>query len=167
MALADDLLTQAHRLATMDTGIPSQANLRRAVSSAYYSLFHLLIFEAVQQAVPSTPAGLRERASRAFSHAEMKKVCARFTGARLTDDLIPLLSHGILPELLSVAEIFESLQEWRHIADYDVSFTFLRADALTSIGEARRAFSDWNLIRNTDEATVFLAALAFGARWSK
>jgi hypothetical protein len=167
MALADDLLSQAHTLATLDTGIPSQANLRRAVSSAYYALFHLLISEAVAVLLPASPPGLRERASRAFSHAEMKKVCARFTARQLADDLAPLLKGRLSPELLSVAEIFESLQDWRHIADYDVSFSFTRSDALSAIDESRQAFADWNAIRDTDEATVFLAALAFGARWSK
>jgi len=167
MALADDLLAQAHTLATLDTGIPSQAKLRRAVSSAYYALFHLLIAEAVLFLLPASPPGLRERASRAFSHTEMKKVCARFKAPRLADDLVPLLKGRISPELLSVAQRFESLQEWRHIADYDVGFSFLRSDALASVGEARGAFADWNQIRTTDESTVFLAAVAFGARWSK
>ena len=45
MAFADDLLAQAYHLARLDP--ESQANLRRAVSTGYYALFHLLIDEAV------------------------------------------------------------------------------------------------------------------------
>ena len=41
-----DLLEQAARLARLDTQKPKQANLRRAISSAYYALFHLLVDEA-------------------------------------------------------------------------------------------------------------------------
>jgi len=49
MPFADDLLEQAHHLATREAGEPKQASLRRAVSTAYYALFHLLIDEAVSQ----------------------------------------------------------------------------------------------------------------------
>ncbi len=38
--LPEQLLEQANLLLTMP---PNQANIRRAVSSAYYALFHLLI----------------------------------------------------------------------------------------------------------------------------
>ncbi len=43
MAFHDDLLEQANHLARRERGRPRQASLRRAVSSAYYALFHLLI----------------------------------------------------------------------------------------------------------------------------
>jgi hypothetical protein len=35
------------------------------------------------------------------------------------------------------------------------------------LAKAESIFVTWREIENTDEATVFLAALAFGARWSK
>ena len=47
MPFADDLLEQAHHLANREPEDPKQASLRRAVSTAYYGLFHLLINEAV------------------------------------------------------------------------------------------------------------------------
>ena len=46
MSLHADLLEQAEQLAQLDPRRPKQANLRRAVSSAYYALFHLLTWEA-------------------------------------------------------------------------------------------------------------------------
>jgi len=46
MSLAKDLLDQANRLARSEKSKPKQASLRRAVSTAYYALFHLLIAEA-------------------------------------------------------------------------------------------------------------------------
>jgi hypothetical protein len=43
----EDLLEQARVLAKLDTrGKPRQANLRRAVSSLYYALFHFLVERA-------------------------------------------------------------------------------------------------------------------------
>jgi len=167
MALADDLLAQAQTLATLDEGIPSQANLRRAISSAYYALFHLLIAEAVELLMPAAPPGLRARASRAFSHGEMKQTCYRFLTKRIVEDLAPLLHTSVSSEVLSIAETFVKLQEQRHLAAYDVGISFTRADTLSSVNESRRAFTDWKLIRETDEATVFLAALVFAKRWDR
>jgi len=167
MALADDLLAQAQTLATLDEGIPSQANLRRAISSGYYALFHLLIAEAVKRFLPADPPGLRERASRAFSHGEMKQTCYRFLTKRIVEDLAPLLRTSISAKMLFTAEIFVNLQEQRHLADYDVGFSLSRTETLFWVNEVRRAFADWKLIRETDEATVFLAALAFGKRWDR
>ena len=46
MAYANDLLELAQHLAKLDSENPRQACLRRAVSTAYYALFHLLIAEA-------------------------------------------------------------------------------------------------------------------------
>ena len=46
MRLANDYLEQARHLATRERTRPKQASLRRAVSVAYYALFHLLCDEA-------------------------------------------------------------------------------------------------------------------------
>jgi hypothetical protein len=43
----EDLLEQAVTLATLDVRKPKQANLRRAVSSVYYAVFHLLVDESL------------------------------------------------------------------------------------------------------------------------
>lgn len=40
--IADGLLEQAEHLLDVDPRKPKQASLRRAMSAAYYSLFHLL-----------------------------------------------------------------------------------------------------------------------------
>src|SRR5712692_10552870 len=45
--LADDLLEQAYHLALREKNKPRQASLRRAVSTGYYALFHLLVAEIV------------------------------------------------------------------------------------------------------------------------
>ncbi len=41
-----DLLEQAERLAMLEIKKPKQASLRRAISAAYYAMFHLLVDEA-------------------------------------------------------------------------------------------------------------------------
>ena len=97
----------------------------------------------------------------------MKQTCYRFLTKRIVEDLAPLLHTGVSPEVLSIAETFVKLQEQRHLADYDVGISFTRADTLASVVETRRVFADWKLIRETNEATVFLAAILFGKRWDR
>ncbi len=150
----------------MGTGAPVQANLRRSISSAYYAVFHLLVADAVQQFFPRLPS-LGDRVGRAFAHSEMKRACAKFAQPTLPDDVRTLLTDGISEELVRIAKAFSSLQQARHDADYDTSLVFSRDDALSFVADAHFLFEDWHRIRDNDDATVFLAALAFGARWSK
>lgn len=49
MGLAQDLLEQAKHLASYEGNNPTQASLRRAVSTSYYALFHLLLEDASQR----------------------------------------------------------------------------------------------------------------------
>jgi hypothetical protein len=167
MPLAVELLAQARILATIDPGVPSQANLRRAISAAYYAVFHLLISEAVATLVPVQPRGLGDRVSRSFNHNEMQKICLAVVKTDLADKFGILFGSGISSNLRVVAERFSVLQQARHAADYDVGQLFSRSLALTHIENAELAFQNWSPIRNTEEATVFLTALAFGARWAK
>jgi hypothetical protein len=69
MAFAADLLEQAYHLANLESGEPKQASLRRAVSTAYYALFHLLIDEAVGN---WGVARQRSILARTFDHGKMK-----------------------------------------------------------------------------------------------
>jgi uncharacterized protein (UPF0332 family) len=167
MGLAEDLLAQAHHLASLDRNRPKQANLRRAISSAYYSVFHLLVANAALKFIPRRPAGLIPRVSRAFLHGEMKQACFAFKRTPLADPLNGLLGGVVSPDIEALATAFISLQEVRHIADYDTGTVFSRSGTLAIIAKAEATFSHWRSIEGTDEATVFLATLAFGARWSK
>lgn len=64
----------------MDRTKPKQANLRRAVSSAYYGLFHYLVAKATQAAIGTAPDLLpfRQATARAFVHGTMKEACRAF-----------------------------------------------------------------------------------------
>jgi uncharacterized protein (UPF0332 family) len=66
--LPEELPEQAKILLTLP---PNQVNLRRAVSSAYYSVFHLLIREAsLKWSDPLHQA----RIARMFEHERMKRI---------------------------------------------------------------------------------------------
>src|SRR5258708_25785244 len=111
MPFPKDLLQQAYDLANKEPTNPKQASLRRAVSTAYYALFHLLIDEAV-----SKWAVERQRSilARVFEHDKMKRVCA---------EILAVVKSGgpLSPELNTVALNFIPLQQHRHTPDYDNS----------------------------------------------
>jgi hypothetical protein len=70
MAYANELLELAQELANLHPDYPHQPSLRRAVSTAYYALFHLLISEAT--ANWQRPE-LRAILGRVFDHGPMKQ----------------------------------------------------------------------------------------------
>jgi hypothetical protein len=68
VAFADDLLKDAHHLAARGGKNPKQSSLRRAVSTAYYALFHLLIADFTAN---WHVRGERARLGRMFEHRKM------------------------------------------------------------------------------------------------
>ncbi len=72
MPFPNDLLEQARHLANREPKRPKQASLRRAVSTAYYALFHLLSIETAKNW--KRPAE-RSTVARMLDHSPMAKVC--------------------------------------------------------------------------------------------
>ena len=165
--IADDLRVQAHHLFNLDLRKPKQASLRRAVSAAYYALFHLLVVDAVLRVSPKVPAGLAARIARSLTHVEIREVCQSIASANPSEILCELHPVGFSADLRIVAQAFATLQEARHHADYDIAISYSRSTVLESLLAVDKAFTAWKKVRKQDEATVFLAALLFTRRWSK
>jgi hypothetical protein len=164
LTLHHDLIEQAQHLAVREPMKPRQASLRRAVSTAYYSLFHLLRNEATKSFFPNTPADLRAKAGRAMAHADAKSACALFMSG---SGIKGLTISPIDQNLRDVASAFHDLQEARHKADYDLVETFDRVQVLGHIQRARDAMNKWKLVKNTPNANVFLVALFLHSKWNK
>ena len=165
MSLQFDLLRQARQLAVKEPRRPLQASLRRAVSTSYYALFHLLVDEATRRMVPGRDrAALRHCLARAFGHNVMRQVAQQFSDDNVSRKLATGLNgQALQPELIRVASALAELQGARHEADYDPARRFTRREALDLVGQAERAFVDWNRIRGSIQADTFLAGLlAFG-----
>jgi uncharacterized protein (UPF0332 family) len=149
--LRKTLLDQANRLARREKRKPKQASLRRAVSTAYYALFHLLIAEAVAN---WKRPDQRAKLARVFEHRRMKQASAKV----LSEDF-----SGQDPQTVStlrtVADAFIRLQDFRHRADYDNTFTLTPIEALRQIALASDAFASWNAIRKERIAQDYLLAL--------
>jgi hypothetical protein len=156
--LPEELLEQANFLLTLT---PNQANLRRAVSTAYYALFHLLIRATVMNW--SEPLH-QARISRIFEHDRMKKVSG-VTIKRVAAVIDPGHPNSIEAisrvELAKVAEAFVRLQQARHDADYDLEEPLAQADANTHVKQANFAFISWEKTRDSDLAKEYLFSLLF------
>lgn len=164
----EDLFSQAEDLAKVDPKRPKQANLRRAVSAAYYAVFHFLVQEAccVQFGTQPAQASYRHVIGRAFSHAVMKDACKSFAGGTLKDSVIKGLprdsqgNYAIAREIRNMAATFVELQDMRHMADYDLSEKFTRSDVLTLIAQAKTSVSTLQRLPSaSDEKRFFLACL--------
>jgi len=85
-------LEQAKHLANREKKRPRQASLRRAVSTAYYALFHLLVHEATLNWRRFEQGALL---ARFFEHGKMKSACQKSRGnARTTSVLCHPLCQG-------------------------------------------------------------------------
>jgi hypothetical protein len=70
------LLDAARELAASDRlGRPKTVWLRRAVSTAYYALFHFLTQELAKHLLPSGAAADQLRMTRSVGHDQLKDVC--------------------------------------------------------------------------------------------
>jgi uncharacterized protein (UPF0332 family) len=147
----DHLLDQARHLATIDRKRPRQASLRRAVSTAYYALFHLLTIAA---AANWKQPRLRAALARAFDHRRMSTACVRTRG-----DQFPNVSPTSGTHLRRIARTFVELQQLRHLADYDNSRSWTRIEVLSYIEMASLAFVSWKAIENETIAENFLLQL--------
>lgn len=156
--LPEQLLEQAKFLLSRQ---PNQANLRRAVSTAYYALFHLLIRATVLKW--NEPLH-QARIARIFEHERMKKV----SGATIKSIGIgtdPGDSNSIevirRTELTKVAQSFIILQQARYDADYNLENPLDPADAVAQINRANSAFVSWETARDSEAAKEYLFALLF------
>jgi hypothetical protein len=163
MNLPQDLLEQARHLVNREPRRPKQASLRRAISTAYYALFHLLLDEATKM-LASDP-NLRRLVGRAFVHDEMKQASTSFRSAGLPPHVDAVCGVPVPPDLQRVAEVFVELQDARHEADYKLGRSFTRGNARYLVDRADQAFQAWESIRSEPIAKVYLASLLLWRRW--
>jgi hypothetical protein len=152
MAFAKDLLAQSFLLLNKETKNPKQASLRRAVSTAYYAVFHLFIQEGCAN---WNAIAVRENLARAFSDQTMYKAC---TAAENAPYPLPI-QPAVASKLRSIARAFRELQEQRHLADYSNATKWDRIKAAAKVNQAKTAFGDWKSIRKEHVAQRFLISL--------
>lgn len=155
------LLQQAEELAGIDAGPgrPNTTNHRRAVSAAYYALFHAINLKAARHVLPNVASDEEVwQATRWIEHADVRSVCRVVETCGASTKPIVGLPKGLsqreepLWRVLSkpdsnggrvanvshslrwVAVVFVSLHAARQSADYDHSAEFSKE---TVIGHVR------------------------------
>ncbi|MFN7922284.1 MAG: hypothetical protein U0Q16_19430 [Bryobacteraceae bacterium] len=152
MAYHDELLSQA--LSLVHSTPENQASLRRAVSSAYYAVFHLLIAEAT---LNWNNAVLRAALGRAFDHGPMKQASSRVANPQVSP--YPGEDPQVVDGLRFVALTFAQLQEDRHFADYNLTKNISAIDALAQVKSAEKVFQVWPSLRVSHIAQEYLVSL--------
>lgn len=151
--LAGGLLDSARALCPSNTGKkPKQADLRRAVSAAYYAAFHELARTCADALVGKTKSKRPNKAwvevYRGLDHGVAKDACHRAVN----------ISFPV--GILDFADAFKQLQAARHGADYDpmirvskvevLGFISLAEDCINALKSAgdndKVAFAAWVLI---------------------
>jgi hypothetical protein len=164
MSYPNDLLEQARHLANREPKRPKQASLRRAVSTAYYALFHLLSIELAKN---WKRVEERSTVARMLDHGPMARVCAakreelnkHFATRPVASRQLTVLRH-----IHAIANTFEQMHQQRQIADYDNSGKWARTDVLEKLESVQAAFESWREIHDEPEAQRFIVTLLLRER---
>lgn len=163
----DHLLDQADRLlAPPGIGAPRQADLRRAISSAYYAVFHALVTQAADVLVGSTQRHTPQYALvyRSIDHRSLRTICEEIRKATISAKYRSYVPRGGFgADLHAIAAAVTELQEKRHAADYDPLYRATTADAVLAVATGRTA-----LLRlrnaNRTKRKAFLLLMIFSPR---
>ena len=97
-----------------------------------------------------------------FEHSLMKRVSRRIVDPKIFqfrgEDPIAV------ENLRLVGASFAQLQDSRHLADYDVTLNWTKADALDEVRTAALAFEAWHATRHTKIAQDYLVSLLIKPR---
>ncbi|MDE2760139.1 MAG: hypothetical protein OXH90_07575 [Paracoccaceae bacterium] len=152
----DDLIKTARGLVNLDQNSHGQANLKRALSTAYYAMFHALCRNCADSFVGTEEDN---RSQRAWEHA-YRVLDHKPTKNRCNDQEF----KRSFPEgVQDFARKFIELQEKRHDADYNPSYTLTSNDVLNDIGIAEIAIKKLNSAAIKDKR-AFAVWTAFGKR---
>ncbi|MEH2532957.1 uncharacterized protein (UPF0332 family) [Bradyrhizobium sp. AZCC 1588] len=162
----DHLFEQAEKLIAPQAGRPRQVDVRRAISAAYYAIFHAIIAAAADQfiGVTNRDESRYGLVYRSVDHGWLRKLCEEVQKPTLSSKFrrcAPAAGFGA--NIVAFAAATEELQEKRHSADYDVMIRINRSDAALAITTARAALGRFHGA-GEPERLAFLSLLLFPPR---
>lgn len=143
-----DFLDTAHDLLRAGRRRPRQTNLRRACSSLNYALFHTLCDCCATTLVGVGTQRAWQQAYRFIDHKPTKNRCLAIRNMR-----------GFPPAIEDFADLFVSLQDKRHSADYSPAGTFYKSSVEADLIAARAAIAAFNNAKLKDRR-AFAAHIA-------
>jgi hypothetical protein len=116
-----------------------QTDLRRAISAAYYGLFHFTLTAAADMILGSSDRGSARYALvyRTVDHSRLRALCTQLQGTHPKN--LPFEPLGGFGSVADFARIAGNLQELRNLADYDPSQDITPDDARVAVSDARQA----------------------------
>ena len=163
----EHLLDQADRLiAPPGGGAPRQADLRRAISNAYYAVFHAVVAEAADDLIGRTNRTHPRYALvyRSIDHKALRTLCEEVKKPNLPakySNYIPRGGFGA--DLIALATAVVELQEKRHLADYDPLYRVRMPDAVLAVATSHAALNRFRSANRTSRK-AFLSLLTFSPR---
>jgi hypothetical protein len=155
---SSDLLAVARHLATADAATPpAGAQLRRAVSTAYYALFHKISYAAARRFMGPDQENSAGYAIlyRSFDHRHMKTVCQALQVSTLKERFrVHLRRNEVSKDMRDFVMAFPALQEARHLADYDPGVEFLPREVLSLIESANAAMMAFDRAEPAEQADI-------------
>ena len=134
-----NLIASARDLLVAERGRPRQANLSRAMSAAYYAMFHCLAGCCADALVGASGSSRSEPAwlqvYRSLEHGTARRRCQQVS--RL---------ERFSVETRNFADLFVDLQEKRHKADYDPSSSFPKLIVEGDIVKAEQAIANFRKV---------------------
>ena len=125
-----DLIETARGLTELSPRRPRQSNLRRALSTAYYAVFHSLAATVADTLMGRGRNDAWHQAYRALEHGNAKRACQNTQALQ-----------EFPPEVQNFAKRFVTLQRTRHRADYALDGRYAKSGVLSEINEAELAIS--------------------------
>ncbi len=159
MAYHEELLAHAEDLLHRIQPNAAQAHFRRAVSAAYYALFHLLISGTT---LNWSRDSSKPSFGRMFDHGLMRKASLRILDLKL----FPFEGQDpqVVTQLRSVAAAFVRLQNERHLADYQNGVPWTQSESFREVTTAQSAFLAWAAIRDEHIAQEYLVSFLIKPR---
>ena len=147
------LIETARTLAEAGRGRPAQARLRRAVSTAYYAMFHCLAALAADLFIGRKRSPAWHRTYRALEHGRARNACQQGPAMR---EFPVAIRH--------FAEIFVMLQAERQKADYALNVNaYQKSEVLEHVDSAEFAIRQFEQA-DIDARRGFVAHVLFRQR---
>lgn len=139
----EHLLEQAEKLIVPPSaGPPRQVDVRRAISAAYYAVFHHLLTAAGDMYVGKTKQSTNDYALvyRSIDHGALRSLCQEAKKPNMPAKYQRHMpKSGLSQNIQAFASALLELQEKRHRADYDPVGRLKTSDAKLAIATARSA----------------------------
>jgi hypothetical protein len=160
----EHLFAQADSL-TAGRGAPRQTDLRRAISAAYYGVFHFTLMAAADMVAgaSSRSTTLYSLTYRSVDHVRLRTLCRQLIESRIPRDVLRFAPTGGFGPIIDFARAVVQLNELRNFADYDPSRRFLLYDARAAVADAREAIKSFESA-DLEQRRAFLTLLLFKPR---